>query len=88
MRIKYVFFKKPTDIFIAIGKRRTYITPIYKRLDITQSHLTRTINAFIEEGLVKKEKVGRKCFITLTEKGKSLHKYLKEIYLLFKDSKE
>ncbi len=80
---KYLIHERPFEVFLKIGDRKPYMCKIIKELKINASfsYIIKLIKVFVEEGLVEKiEEKGRKIkYLKLTDKGKELHKYLKEL---------
>lgn len=66
-------------IILAISDRVNYVSAIYKKTDSTFSCVVRIIQRLEKEGFVVSEKIGRKKFIELTDKGKRLQELLREI---------
>ena len=50
------------------------LSDISKKTDITYSHIFNVLNLFIDKGIVKTNKIGRRRLIEFTEEGKELAK--------------
>lgn len=69
---------------IAHSKDST-VTEIYKRTDITYSHIFNTTMKLKAEGFITINKVGRTNLINITDNGKALLKCLDQLNKIYKE---
>jgi len=79
--------KKALQILININSngKEKYTSQLSREINSTHSHVAKTIKILESEGLIIQNKVGRKCLLKLTKKGKELISYLMKIKKLIED---
>jgi DNA-binding MarR family transcriptional regulator len=70
--------RKAPYILLALEKHHT-VREIAKKMDMMPFNIYRILSSFDELGLIESKKVGRKCFINLTEKGKKASSAIKKL---------
>lgn len=77
---KDIFFhRKMTDIFLSIRGGIT-ATKISEKTGILRSYISRLLDNFEGQNLIKKLRLGREVRIYLTEEGKDLKSVLEAVY--------
>lgn len=61
---------------------------IIKEVDVTFSYGTKMLNMFVDYGLLKKKRIGRKCDVSITDEGKIFVRKMKTfLAILLKNTK-
>ena len=77
----FLFFK-PAYIFLEL-ENRGYNLKLARKMNITPSYLCKVLLNIEKEGLIKRIKEGRTCYLSYTEKGKKLRSYILGIFKVF-----
>jgi len=77
--------EKAPYVLLALEQCHT-TNEIAKKLDMLHSGIYKILNSFDELGLIESRKVGRTCYINLTEKGKKIASAIKELCNILKKS--
>lgn len=80
-------FRKPAYIFLEL-EDRGYNLKLSKKMNVTCSYLYKIILNLEEEGIIKRSKEGRTCYLSYTEKSKKLRSYILGIFKVFGIEKE
>jgi DNA-binding MarR family transcriptional regulator len=70
--------KRAPYILLALEQCHT-ASEVAKKLDTLPFNIYKILNSFDELGLIENKKVGRKCFINLTEKGRKIAEIIKNL---------
>jgi len=66
-------------------RRESNIVSIGREIDMTYSHLTKTIRILEKRGLISSKKVGRERKVSLTIRGRDLGEHILEISKEFRE---
>jgi len=77
---KFLFNEVPIKVLLSLVSGKKSITDVYREVQTTYSHAMNTLRKLEEFGLVAYDwKNGREKVYFLTERGRKLLEYLKEI---------
>jgi DNA-binding MarR family transcriptional regulator len=70
--------KKAPYILLTLEQCHT-VSEVAKKMDMLPFNIYKILNSFDELGLIESKKVGRTCYINLTEKGKKIASIIKNL---------
>lgn len=77
----FLFQEKPAKILILmLDDRERTVTILSRSLEMTFAHTIETINKYVKNSLITREKKGRKQILTLTKKGKEIAELVSKVW--------
>jgi len=74
------------DLLIHLRLGRTYESKVAKEVNVTYSHVVKTVVKLVSHGMIESEKLGRCNYIQLSESGSRVAKHLSEIKEEFRNN--
>jgi predicted transcriptional regulator len=78
-RKERVFLNRKAPYILLVLEKYHTVREIAKKMNMMPFNIYRILSSFDELGLIESRKVGKKCYINLTEKGKKVSSAIKKL---------